>query len=224
MPIHKEFDKGFFKRWSPELSYILGFLFADGNIIRTKRNTHFVSLYTVDKNIILSIRNLIKSNHKISSKKSKTGVVYSIQIGSFELFNDLCLLGLTPNKAKRMKLPKLPKEYQKDFIRGYFDGDGCVWVGFTNAKRKKHTNVMLSSFTSASHEFLYALSDTLKRFGLTGGSLFRAKNGNYSRLQYSTINTLKLYKIMYNESDKLFLLRKKLIFEKFIELRKKMRP
>jgi len=39
MPIYKEINISFFKKWDPEMAYILGFIFADGNIIYTKRNT-----------------------------------------------------------------------------------------------------------------------------------------------------------------------------------------
>ncbi|MEK7184657.1 MAG: hypothetical protein AAB683_00785 [Patescibacteria group bacterium] len=219
MSIRRKFNKEFFKKWSPEMSYILGFLFADGNIIKTKRNTHFTSLYTADYDLLHAMRGFIGSNHKISERRSETGVVYVVQIGSKELFNDLILLGLTPNKARRMELPKIPKKYAKDFVRGYFDGDGNVWSGLTNTTRKRKTKTILVAFTSASVGFLHSLFLLLKKQGLIGGSLFKSKKGNYGRLQYSTLDALKSYKIMYNKSDKLFLNRKKLVFEKFMELR-----
>ncbi len=219
MPIHKEYDRKFFKKWSPDMAYILGFLFADGNIIKTKRGTHFVAIYTADKELIISMAKCMGSNHKISERKSETGTVYVIQIGSRELFEDLIKLGLTPNKARRMEFPNIPKKYLGDFIRGYFDGDGCVWAGITHKKRSKTTNSILTSFTSASYFFLKNLYNILKKLGIKGGSLFKVKSGNYSRLQYSTLDTLKLYKIMYNKDCNLFLARKRLIFEDFIKMR-----
>jgi intein-encoded DNA endonuclease-like protein len=219
MPIFKKFNKDFFKRWSSDMGYILGFLFADGNITKTNRNTYFTAFYTADHDLLFSIRKSIGSNHKISKKESKTGIVYILQIGSKELFNDLGMLGLIPNKARRMKLPKIPKKYAGDFVRGYFDGDGCVWTGKIHKERKKQTLGIVISFTSASFDFLSELKLLLKNEGLIGGSLFRSRRGNYARLQYSTLNALKLYKIMYNRRCNLFLDRKRVIFEDFVKMR-----
>lgn len=219
MPIHKEFDKKFFKKWSHDMAYILGFLFADGNIIKTKRGTHFVAIYTADRELLVSMGRAMGSNHKISTCTYETGNVYKIQIGSRELFNDLVALGLTPHKAKRMRVPKIPRKYTADFIRGYFDGDGCVWQGMTHVKRKTPTPGILVVFVSASFYFLKGLFALLKESGVIGGSLYKSKSGTYARLSFSTLDSLKIYEIMYNKPHKLFLSRKKLIFEKFMKLR-----
>lgn len=187
--------------------------------MKTKKNTHFTSIYTADRDLLVSIAEVMKLPHKISERKSETGSVYRIQIGSVEIFNDLVLLGLTPNKTLRMELPLVPVEYIADFVRGYFDGDGNVWVGYTNKTRQKPTSVMFVAFTCASNLFLQSLAIMLWDAGIKGGSLFRLKGGNYSRLQYSTLDSLKIYKIMYNTNSKLLLIRKKLAFERFIKMR-----
>ncbi len=219
MPIFKSVNKDFFKKWSHDMAYILGFLFADGNIMKTKRNTHFISFYTADRELLVTIAEVMELSHKISERKSETGSVYRIQIGSKEMFEDLGLLGLTPNKSRRMELPVVPPEYLGDFIRGYFDGDGNVWVGYTNKSREKPTSTMLVGFTCASKVFLEDLAVSLKSLGLKGGSLFKVKNMNCGRLQYSTSDSLKIYKIMYNTTSKLYLDRKRLTFERFIKMR-----
>ena len=73
------------------MAYVLGFLYADGNIIRTKRKTHFVSLQVMDKEIVFKIRDVVKSNHKINlyKKQYKGNIAYRLQIGSKEWFDDL---------------------------------------------------------------------------------------------------------------------------------------
>jgi intein-encoded DNA endonuclease-like protein len=219
MPIHKEFNKKFFKKWSYDMAYILGFIFADGNIIKTKRGTHFVAIYTADRELLVGMVQAFGSNHKISTCVYETGNVYKVQIGSKELFHDLVALGLTPNKAKRMRLPDIPKKYFSDFLRGYFDGDGNVWVGFLNKKRDNPTYVITTSFTSASKIFLSAVRTELKKIGINGGSMYDIKLKNCSRLSFSTLDSLKIYKIMYTISHRLFLSRKKLVFEKFVSMR-----
>lgn len=220
MPKQKEFNKEFFKEWSGDMAYILGFLFADGNIIKTKRNTHFVGWYSADFELLNLMAKIMESTHKISERKSEKGKYYVLQIGSKDLFVDLVKLGLTPSKAKRMKLPIIPEEFIGNFIRGYFDGDGNVWSGKIHRQRIKDSFALQVCFTSASFDFLSGLLLILKKLGVSGGSLFKSKNKRYGRLSFSTLDSLKIYEIMYNDSTKLFLSRKKLVFETF----KQMRP
>lgn len=222
MPIHKKINKDFFKKWSPEMSYILGFLFADGNIINTKRNTWFWSLQITDKEILVKIKKEINSSHKISLKKKieNNKQLYRLQVGSKEMCEDLIILGLTPRKSRTMLFPEIPSKYFSDFLRGYFDGDGGVWFGCKNKKSKNKIYTISTCFTSGSEKFLLSLRNILDKYGISGGSLVKKERG--FDLKYSVKNTLILYKIMYNSNvlkKGLFLKRKKSIFEKYICLR-----
>ena len=219
MPIYKKYNQDFFKKYSSEMAYILGFLFADGNIIKTKRNTCFIAFYTKDRSLLVSMRRAIGSSHKLSKQSSETGHVYRIQIGSLEFFKDLNALGLTENKARRMRMPKIPEKYMGDFIRGYFDGDGSVWSGWSHKGRKTQTHVLQVCFTSASIDFLGDLLGVLKKLGLAGGSLFASRQGNYARLLFSSLDALKLHEVMYNKPHTLLLERKKRVFDRFIKMR-----
>lgn len=163
------------------------------------------------------MRKCFQSDHKLSERKSLTGCVYRIQIGSKEWFKDLGEIGLFPNKTKRMLLPCIPEEFFGDFIRGYFDGDGSVWSGIVNKHRKTPTKVLQAVFTSGSLEYLLSLRDILQSLGIDGGGIYTPKMAHYSRLVFSTKDALKLYKIMYNAPHKLHLRRKKVVFEKFMK-------
>ena len=219
MPVYKKYDRDFFKRWSKDMAYILGFLYADGNITKTKRGTHFISAYSADRNLLIAFKKVMSFEHKISKRNSSSGCVFRFQIGSREYFDDLGRIGLTPNKTKRMFVPKIPNDFLPDFIRGYFDGDGNVWCGYMNKKRVKKTKVLSVSFTSGSKMFLKKLLDVLRQNGVKGGSIFDIKNKNYSRISLSTLDSLILYKFMYNGKDAIFLNRKKSVFERFIKMR-----
>ena len=112
MPIYKTLDRGFFKEWTPEMAYVLGFFTADGNMIRNKRGAHFMEFFSTDKDIIKNIRIALGSNHKISvrdrSKINKNWKpAYRLQIGSKEIFNDLLRLGMTPAKSNVIKFPNI---------------------------------------------------------------------------------------------------------------------
>ena len=165
------------------------------------------------------MRKSLNSNHKISKRKSISGRNFCIQFGSKEMFHDLVDLGLKPNKTTRMNLPKIPQKYFRDFVRGYFDGDGSVWLGLIHKERKTTHLTIRVVFTSCSKEFLDALRLELSKLSKENGVISKGL-GNYYRLTYSIRGALKLYEIMYNKlQSTLFLERKKKIFEKYIKNR-----
>jgi intein/homing endonuclease len=157
------------------------------------------------------------SEHKLSKRKDED--VYRFQIGSKYIFNDLENIGFIPNKIKRMVLPKMSNKFSSDFVRGYFDGDGNVWSGIINRSRVKPTNVLQVAFTSGCESFLKDLLDLFRKYAINGGSLFKVKNKNCSRLLFGTSDSLKIYEIMYNRAHELHLARKKQVFDRFIKMR-----
>lgn len=205
------------------MAYILGFLFADGNVIYTKRNTWFWSIQITDEDILVKIKKAIHSSHKISRKKRilNNKQLYRLQVGSREMCEDLMELGMTQRKSKTMLFPKIPTTYLPDFLRGYFDGDGGVWVGLKNKKNKDKIYTISTCFTSGSEHFLVSLKNIVVPCGILGGSLVKKERG--FDLKYSVKDSLKLYNFMYNHNTKgsqgLYLKRKKRIFEKFKNLR-----
>jgi len=209
------------------MAYVLGFFAADGYITVNKRGGQFWCIQITDKKLLESIKRAIKADHKISirlPKKSGENLLYRLQIGSIEICNDLRELGFSERKTKSLAIPNVPEEYFNDFVRGYFDGDGNVWVGYIHKdKNKKNFNLTIKTvFTSCSFRFLKQFHTRLLKTAVHGGSIHKSK-GNYSRLQFSVKDSLKLYDLMYNGNIGdflgLFLDRKKKIFEKFKKLR-----
>ena len=229
MPVYKSVNKDFFKIWTREMAYVLGFFSADGYITVNKRGGQFWCIQITDKKLLKQIRKAIGSEHKISFRRSKgnESALYRLQIGSIEMRDDLRKLGFSERKTKSLAAPNVPDKYFADFARGYFDGDGNVWIGFLNKKRSRPTLALKTMFTSCSLDFLKQFHNKLCGFGAEGGSVYISKR-NYSRLQFSSNDSLKLYNFMYNQCVSckihLFLERKKRVFEKFKKLKKKMRP
>ena len=203
------------------MAYVLGFFAADGNIIKNKRGAHFFSIGIKEKDILHAIRRVMDSNHKIGVRKRENGILYTLQIGSKEIFYDLARLGFGGKKTHRMAIPIMPKKFLPCFIRGYFDGDGNIWLGYKHKDRKKPLLTLQSCFTSCSEGFIESLYKNLKEAGLVGGSLY--KRDNVFKLSYSTHDSLKLYRFMYfcYSTCDLCLQGKKKVFEKYL---KKMRP
>ncbi|MFA5934082.1 MAG: LAGLIDADG family homing endonuclease [Candidatus Paceibacterota bacterium] len=224
MPVYKKVNKDFFKKWKHEMAYVLGFFAADGYITVNKRGGQFWCIKITDKKLLEEIRNKIDSNHKIGIRigLGKEKIQYRLQIGSIEMCDDLRKLGFSERKTKSLAVPYVPKKYFSDFVRGYFDGDGNVWSGFVHKKQKIPNLKLMVMFTSCSFDFLEQLQEKMLNFGIGKGSIYRSKR-NYSRLQFSTRDALKIYDFMYNNKvkdfDGLYLKRKKQIFEKFMRLR-----
>lgn len=201
------------------MAYVLGFFAADGCMIKNNRGAHFIEFHIIDKDILVKIKNLLNSDNKISTRTGKTiwKTGYRLQIGSKEMFEDLLSLGMTPHKSKTIKLPQVPDKYFSHFIRGYFDGDGNVYIH--KRKDRKGRLSLLSGFTCGSKVFLEKLFFKLRKIAdIKGGTLY-CKKDSYYCLYFSTQDSSGLYRFMYNKSGDLLLSRKKEIFEKFIKTR-----
>ncbi len=222
MPIYKKVDIDFFKNWTTSMAYVLGFFAADGTMTLTKRGTHFWSINIKDEDLIFKIKKIIKSNHRINKRTHNVSgkETFRLQIGSKEMFNDLEKLGFMRRKKYHMVLPNVPKHLMGDFLRGYFDGDGNVWVGIVNKKRKNPSTVIQTVFTSCSYEFLYSIKEHVKKKVMVDGSIYKIKDKNAYRLGYGVRGSLKLYELMYNVSSQtngLFLKRKKSVFDRYLK-------
>lgn len=201
------------------MAYVLGFFAADGNMIKNRRGAHFLSLEITDLDILLKIKKTLGSSHKISSRPEtehwKTR--YRFQIGSKEMYEDLLCLGITPNKSKIIQFPsKIPAQYLSDYIRGYFDGDGCVHLGrYWRKDRARWKWQFATRFTSGSKDFLGGLWRVLRPY-VRGGFIVKKKGGY--ELVFAAKDSLALSNFIYNNGTaSLFLERK---FRKFQQARK----
>ena len=127
-----------------------------------------------------------------------------MQVGSKDLFEYLASLGFTVNKSKNLAMPEMPEPIYHHFVRGYFEGDGCVWYGTRKRKdRGSDPRLLQAHFICGDSSFLKKLSAKLSLLaGLQGGSLV-SKNGGFD-LSYSKADSTKLYKFMYNGKKSLF--------------------
>jgi intein-encoded DNA endonuclease-like protein len=211
-------NQKFFQTWSPEMAYVLGFFMADGSMSKNKRGAYFFSIQICDNELLYAIRESLESAHKISASlpKGKEKIKYRLQIGSKQICLSLRALGIEFRKAHTLSMPDVPKGLLGDFVRGYFDGDGNVWVGLVHKERVHSLPVLFTAFTSCSKGFLESLQKVLIQKGMGKGSLVSLKSGAYYRLQYSIKDSLQLACLMYEMPlGSLYLKRKKDIFDVF---------
>lgn len=107
-----------------EKAYILGMIMADGNVWG---NQIRLTLHENDSDTLYNIAKcLYKSDFRLYSRKDNKCKL--IKITSSKLARSLINLGVTPNKSLTANLTiNLHDALMPHFIRGVFDGDGCIY-------------------------------------------------------------------------------------------------
>lgn len=113
-------------------AYVLGYLLADGS--NTGKGIRLMCTYK-DKEIIEYVRDEITPSNEIREYVYGKKHMAYCSVGSSDMMEDLENLNFIKNKqCANLHFPKIPEELYPDFIRGYFDGDGCVT--YTNNQLK----------------------------------------------------------------------------------------
>lgn len=126
---------------NPDKAYWLGFIYADGYV--STNNRFGIELSIIDINHLEKIKRSINSNIKIRTRIKNGNEYCSILFKNKKIYEDLNNKGVIPNKTYDLKFPNyeiVPKKYIKDFIRGYFDGDGCYTFSIKERVRKDRNN------------------------------------------------------------------------------------
>jgi len=149
-------------------AYFLGLMYADGcnNDLQHKIS---ISLQEQDKEILEKFCKYLETDRPLyyfvnKPEKSKNNA-YKLNIASKKLCSDLSKLGCVPRKSLILKFPtndQVPDYLIRHFMRGYFDGDGCITSNFTEWSIKNYVNLKCSflstkEFCEAYQKKLYEL-------------------------------------------------------------------
>ena len=116
---------------TPNKAYILGLLYADGCNYPPARNVN-ISLQERDKGVLDIIKQELCSDvpfyyKKLNEKNQNHQNVCSLTFTNKHLSERLEELGLVQAKSLILEFPNwLDNSLYPHFIRGYFDGDGCL--------------------------------------------------------------------------------------------------
>lgn len=135
-----------------------------------------------------------------------------------KMCRDLINLNCTPRKTLTLEYPddKIPKEYVKDFIRGYFDGDGSVsFSEYDCFSKQKNKQIHIYNFgvnILGTKDFLEAIKIFIDENNIT--SYLRNYKPNIYELRIQGCkNIYAFYKYIYFNST-LYLDRKYEVFLK----------
>jgi hypothetical protein len=225
MGIKYKVNEDFFKTWSRVMAYVLGYWYADGSLENAvSLRGKYIRVTSIDEGTILKIKRWLGSEHTIvvleptEAHPGKTR--YFLRIGSHVLYNDLEKLGLYPNKSLTVQFPQIPEKYLKDFVRGYLDGDGCVYLETKKGIiQEKIVKRLVTIFTSGSFDFLVVLCETLRN-KLNVNQINIYSGARAFQLRYSTGDSMKIFEFLYSGCyPDIFLRRKFDVFKAYYELR-----
>lgn len=132
-----KFDHSYFKNIdNQDKAYWLGFIMADGCVSMTHHAKLDIDLHIKDIDHLVKLHTALTSCNKVKITKKK--FCYSVHY-SKEICNDLIKLGCTPRKSKTLLFPDVEETLVRHLIRGYFDGDGNVYLN----RRTKQIKVQM---------------------------------------------------------------------------------
>ena len=152
--------------------------------------------------------------HKIAFKediKTFNGYTYRtesciIRIYSKDIVYDLINKNVLPNKTNKKDFP-ICNHLFFEFLRGFFDGDGCIYIN----PRKQ----ISAKFTNANLDFLnYLLKEIQKRLSISG-SIYKETDKKYILMYYRKSDVKILLDSMYENSNCCFLNRKYEIYKSY---------
>jgi hypothetical protein len=117
-----------------------------------------------------------------------------------------------------VKYPNIPDNLQNHFMRGVFDGDGCISLRTDKRDNSKRGQV---NICSGSYDFIKEYYDRLVEYcNLSGKNKIRCPKGTYYVVDWGGLSDVEnIYKFLYKDST-IFLSRKKETFDKVVSITK----
>lgn len=189
-------DENVFENPDEEGKYWIGFLMADGCIVK-KANSYRIQLRIseIDLEHLVKYKNFLNSKHKINKvagRKMKNGYITKPSVGlsftSNKIAKDLKRFGITERKSQTAKVNFLENDIS--FWRGMVDGDGSIGI---------YNNKPNLQFYSASYELALQFNNFIKsKIPTYGGNITNNKSGGYN-VKLNSNQAIKLVKILYED-------------------------
>lgn len=207
-------NQDYFKTWNRNMAYILGLWFADGCIYGGKMFD--ITLHKKDKYILKKIAKELDYEGNLYDYVDKQAS--RINFSCVVIYNDIVALGGKERKSNDIEFPIIPKEFLSDFIRGYFDGDGCIYTFKPNDQNLLRARITICG----TKNFLLCLQQRINE-DLNIGMKQLVDMNKYGSNVFNLVYTknkdiVSLYYYMYKDAT-VFLTRKKNKFDNFFKQR-----
>lgn len=195
-------------------AYILGLLASDGWVSK-KDNCICIELQQSDKQILIDVNKILKNERPIKDYTRANGFKNSkLYFFSKQIKEDLSLYDIIPNKTycDTNFIKNIKYQFYPDFLRGFFDGDGCV-TSANSGIRWQLDGTSLETFLSI-YDYLKFNHITTILEDTTDAACTIPR---YRLYTYSKERTNSIFNLMYYNNNILKLNRK---HEHFLELLK----
>lgn len=200
MPIYV--NNNYFSNQNEKMAYIIGFLAADGNV--SKEGNRVQSQLSIKDKDQLEMLHREIGGCEVYEYLSNGYRSCGWHCISAQIKKDLAEYGIVPHKTGTICIPKkLEKKYWRDFIRGYFDGDGSIC---------KDSYGLRLSITSANREILDDINSFFAENGIKPSALYNDHSNK--DIRFRTQASIDIYNLLYYDNC-LCLKRKK---EKYLQL------
>ncbi len=201
-------NENFFEEINTEgKAYFLGLLYADG-CLTNNQNLIVIALHEKDKEILDRFNKELEYTRPLHFVRSNQ---YRLEVSCRKLRRDIEKYGITPNKSKTLKFPNnIPNDFINHFIRGYFDGDGCIYT------TKDYKRAELS--IACSEDFGRELCKIMNNLGISLNNKINWKRNCYYCRSSKKSDVINFYSLLYKDAT-IFLKRKKEKFDIWLKQR-----
>ena len=195
---------------TPQKAYWLGFLMADGCVSSRQLD---IALKSSDAEHLRLLAKNLGSNLDVKIQTSKGYERARLTISSPQMVKDLEKHGVIPRKSLQVKWPsRLPKNLEMHFIRGLFDGDGCI----TRIGNGSGVCISITGY----EPFLLTVQEKIKENLGCRSLKFHRKYGSIGDVRWTSLDDVtKIMGALYYRAFQ-FLPRKKMIWKEFLWFRK----
>lgn len=211
---HYSFNEDYFENIdSEDKAYFLGFIVADGCI---SDKTNAIRIIQKETHILEKFKSYIQFDGDIFTRRDRN--ISNITISSSKTKNDLEKLGIHSNKTMVVKYPTIPENLENHFMRGVFDGDGCISLRTDKRDNQKRGQV---NICSGSYDFIREYYNRLVKYcKLSGGNKIRSPKGTYYVVDWGGLSDVeRIYDYLYRNAT-VYLNRKKETFDEVVSITK----
>ena len=227
-------DQNFFEIINTEeKAYWLGFLYADGYITVSSTGQHTLGLKLSQNDLshLIKYAKALQTNRPIKNRSSQTkyGLIHSCDliVSSKKIVLDIENKGCFFKKSLILQFPtekQVPNNLISHFIRGYFDGDGSVFLH--SCKTKNNNYQYLGISICGTLEMLQGIKNNLTFIGDDSNIIYpdyrHIGRNIFSLKMLSNIRSQSFYNYIYSNAT-IFLDRKKEIFDKHLDVLNQVR-
>lgn len=202
-----------FKTENPNKYYILGLIASDGNLYNDGyKNRYKVSISSnkSDRCILEKINSMICDTKIVFDRKNQN--LSELVLYDKVIYDEIKKYNINENKSLSLDYPNnIPLQYQKDFIRGYFDGDGSLSIS------KKGNYEKLTIQFLGTKKFLSGIMNVINENLFISCKNILNTNSKIKSLRYFTKEARTIMNWLYSDENALKLNRKYDKYKQYID-------